>query len=282
MQVALIYNLKSPGGRLARIATLAQALEARGHTVSRHDSMAFRSPADAPEADVLCICGGDGTVRLVADSYPDLSLLPPLAIYPVGTINLLARELDYPIDPQAFVKRIERDQPLRKSAVAMANGRRFLACASVGGDAWAVAAMSAPLKAQIGRFAYVAAMARIMRDWPRPALRITADGEALEAEALFVLRGAYYAGPWTLDREANLGRELLHVLVLPHARLRDLLAVVRYALTGSHRPNKAWRFLRVSELHAEADTEVPFQIDGDFAGHAPVAFAISDHKVQWK
>lgn len=282
MRIALVFNPDAPRARLARVAALERALGERGHGVSSHRAMTFRYASDAPDADLICVCGGDGTVRLVVDGQADLAALPPLAIYPTGTINLLARELGYPADPGAFAARIESEEPACSYPVAMAGGKRFLACASLGADAWAVAAVSPVLKARIGRLAYVVALARLLWTWPRGAIRVEADGEAFAAEALFVLRGRHYAGPWTLDREANLARDRLHVLALPRAGRRDLLDLIRYAVTGARRPGRHWRFLRVTELLAEADAAMPLQLDGDAVATGPCDFRFTGQRVRWK
>ncbi len=204
MRIALVYNPNSAGRRLARIGALTRVLGKRGHVVTQHDSMTFRFPRDAPDAELLCLCGGDGTARLVIDGQEDLAALPPLAVYPMGTINLLARELGYPRDARGFAERIESDARSRVCRVGVAGERRFLACASLGADAWVVAGLSTVLKARVGRLAYVASLVRLLWNWPNGRFRVQAGGEVFAAEALFVLRGSYYAGPWTLDREANL------------------------------------------------------------------------------
>ena len=149
MQIALVYHPQMAAARLDRVAALAQVLAARGHDVSHHNSRTFQAAADAPAADLVCICGGDGTAQLVIAEQPDSAALPALAIYPTGTINLLARELDYPADPRRFAARIEQGREPLPVSLATVNGRTFLCCLSVGADAHAVAALSEPLKARI-------------------------------------------------------------------------------------------------------------------------------------
>ena len=107
MNIALVYHPGMAPRRLARVAALARVLGERGHHATHHDSMTFDAARDAPAAEALCICGGDGTAQLVISRQPDIAALPPVAIYPTGTINLLARELDYPRDPLQFTRRLE-------------------------------------------------------------------------------------------------------------------------------------------------------------------------------
>ena len=220
-------------------------------------------------------------MRLVLEAQGDCAALPPLAIYPTGTINLLARELAYPADPQRFAARIESAVELRPVTVARAGERLFVACASVGFDAFAVAAVSLGLKARIGRLAYVAALLPLLWRWPRQALSVTADGEEFAAEAIFVQRGALYAGPWTLDRRAGLASANLHVLAMPRARRRDFAALVVHLLRGARHPRPEWRMLSVSALEIAADKPCPLQLDGDSAGLVPVSIALTDQVIRW-
>lgn len=281
LRIALVYQVNGDRRRVRRVPALVRALTTRGHSVTLHDSLTFRFPEDAPDAELLCICGGDGTARLVLDAQDDLFGLPPLAIYPTGTINLLARELGYPASPDAFARRIEDIAEARSCRVATMGDRLFLACASIGIDALAVARVSLSLKAAIGRFAYVAALAQLLWRWPRQRLRVLADGEEIGAEALFLLRGSHYAGPWTLDPEAGLMSDRLHVLALPRARRRDVLSLAFYAFNGAKRLRKEWRLFAASHVHVSADRPLPVQADGDIVAATPVDIRMGNQSVRW-
>ena len=274
MRIALAYNPRMAGHRLGRIAGLVRALETAGHRVSHHDSLGFDCRRDAPGAELLCIGGGDGTVRMVVGRQSDLGALPPLAVFPVGTINLVARELGYPRSPAAFIRRIEQDREVC-SPLARLNGEPFVACLSIGVDALAVASLSEGLKARIGRFAYVEAMGRLLLKWPRHPLTVRTEKEEFSAEALFVMRGRFYAGPWSLHPEAHLGHGALRVLALPRATRRDLVSLATRALAGMRSPHPDWRYLEVDALEVTSEQPVPVQADGDAVGLLPGRIAMS-------
>ncbi len=281
MRIALAYNPRMAGHRLDRIAALVRALEASGHGVSHHDSLSFDCRRDAPEAELLCIGGGDGTVRMVVGNQADPAALPPIAVFPVGTINLVARELGYPKSPRAFIARIIQDRAVL-SPLALLNDQPFVACLSVGVDALAVASLSEGLKARIGRFAYVEAMSRLLLKWPRHALTVRTDSEEFEAEALFVLRGKFYAGPWTLHPDAHLGRNRLRVLALPRAKRRDVIALATRALGGMRHAHPDWRYLECTSLDVTSGQPVPVQADGDSVGMLPVRIGMSGKSVRFR
>jgi diacylglycerol kinase family enzyme len=227
------------------------------------------------------VAGGDGTLRMVVGKQADPAKLPPIAVYPVGTINLVARELGYPASPTGFMRRIESGHETR-SPLAMLGDQPFIACLSVGIDALAVASLSEGLKARIGRLAYVEAITRLMAKWPRHRLTVrTSEGE-FEAEALFVLRGRFYAGPWTLHPEAHLGHGALRVLALPTARRRDVASLALRALAGMKAPHRGWRYLEADWLEVTSAEPVPVQADGDPVGTLPVRVAMSAASLRFR
>lgn len=274
MRIALAYNPRMSARRLGRVAALARALDARGHKVGHHDSLNFNCRRDAPDADLLCVGGGDGTLRMVVAGQSDLAALPPIAVFPVGTINLVARELGYSSLPEDFIHRIEEDHEL-SSPLARINGEPFIACLSVGVDAFAVASLSEGLKARIGRLAYVEAMSRLLASWPRHALTVRAGREEFTAEAVFVLRGRFYAGPWTLHPEAHLGQGALRVLALPRAARWDVASLALRALGGMKAPHQDWRYLEVDSLEIISDQPVAVQADGDPVSALPARISMS-------
>ncbi|WP_374283185.1 diacylglycerol kinase family protein [Novosphingobium sp.] len=281
MRIALVYNQRMASARLARVAALARVLDRRGHETSHHDSQDFNARADAPGVDLICICGGDGTAQLVIAAQTDVAALPPVAVYPAGTINLLARELGYPADPRHFAARIEECRSPLPVRLAALNGLAFLCCVSVGADAHAVAALSEPLKARIGRLAYLAAMARALRDWPRTAIEVNCDGTVHRAEALFVLRGKFYAGPWTLDSQAGLLNDRLRVLILPRARRRDLAALALRTLLGPSKPMPGTLVCDARQVTVRSALPVPVQCDGDTGGTTPLEIAMTGTEVRF-
>ena len=279
MRIALVYNERLKPDRMARVQRLARILERRGHDVTHAFGDSFDCQRDAPDTKLVVMAGGDGTVRLVIAKQRYLSALPPLAIYPTGTINLLARELGYSRDPEEFARRIEKQDKAVTTRIATVDGAPFIACASIGVDAHSVASVSEKLKLRIGRFAYLAALFALFRDWPRIPMQLDTGEDQLKAEALFVLRGKHYAGRWTLDRQAHLAHEKLRVLALPRARRRDLLSLIAYALAGSRKPHGHWRFFETERLRVSCDAPVAVQADGDVAGHAPATFELREDRV---
>jgi diacylglycerol kinase family enzyme len=81
----------------------------------------------ATDAPVVIVGGGDGTIRGVAARLADTGRV--LGILPLGTLNLLARDLGFPLDPLEAAHALGRSAP-RAIDMGEVNGSIFL-CQSV-------------------------------------------------------------------------------------------------------------------------------------------------------
>jgi diacylglycerol kinase family enzyme len=286
VRLDLVYNPASGNFRQKRLDELAREL-ARERFDVRLVATDPSGVAIAPDAQLVCIHGGDGTARMVAKALGERLRTVPLAISPVGTINLLARELGYSANPRRFAAALagawrKGEAGWLASPIARSEETPVLSCLSIGPDSVAVAGLSAPLKARIGRLAYLVAGLRHLRRWPRDGVMVhalLANGAELsaKAEAVFLARGRYYAGPFNLSPRARLEAEGLELVLLEKAgRLRSLafaLAVMsglcpeRLGLATIH---------TVSEVRFEGGS-LPVQVDGDAIGAGPLTIAMSGY-----
>ena len=107
----------------------------------------------AAGADLVLVCGGDGTVAACAGALAGTGV--PIGLVPTGTGNLLVRNLGLPLDvPTAL------DQALGSSRRTIdlleSDGRRFAVMAGLGFDAAMIRDTGEQAKARHGWAAYVA------------------------------------------------------------------------------------------------------------------------------
>lgn len=274
MKVILAFNPLAGSYSKRRLERLAAEFEAIGHSICLVDSQYVAVTAKSRHADLVCVVGGDGTLRDVIVQIEGQHRLP-VCIYPAGTINLVAREAGYPRDLARFVKRVATASSYRVHHYGLLNDKFFLACASVGPDSLAVADLSVALKQRIGRLAYLMSFIQLLWSWPRMDLRVSVNGHTDRCEAAFVLKGHFFAGPWTLASPANLTAPEFHVLLLPRARRRDYLQLVLFAVFGSFFEDKTWRRLVCTDVEIDAREHYPVQADGDIATNLPTRFTIN-------
>ncbi|MEU2202092.1 diacylglycerol kinase family protein [Isoptericola sp. NPDC019482] len=183
---------------------------------------ARRALADG--ADVVVAAGGDGTVRAVAEVLAGTGR--PMGLIPVGTGNLLARNLDLPLtsvtDAVAVVlggtdRAIDvgraRVTEFADDAEPTVGGdphqaHLFLVIAGLGFDAAMVADADDQLKAKVGWVAYFLAGARHLHGRRMRATIRLDDGEPVEARLRSIMVG-------------NCGRLPGGITLLPDAVIDD-------------------------------------------------------------
>lgn len=189
-------------------------------------------------AEVVFVCGGDGTVMSCASGLIGTDVT--LAVLPSGTGNLLAANLGLSDDLAAGIEvAIERGRRRLDVGVVKdaAQDRFFTVMAGMGFDAQMLADTSETTKARIGWPAYLLGALRHLRDRPmRVTIRID-DNPALRRRARSVLVanvGRLQAGVRLLaDAEPDDG--YLDVAVISPRTLRHWVSLGWAVLRRRHR-----------------------------------------------
>lgn len=185
--------------------------------------------AVADGAEVVVVCGGDGTVRAASQALVGTDV--PLAVFPTGTANLFVNGLELPSDATAVAAAIVGGVRRRLDS-ATCNGLSFNVMAGTGFDA-AMLDTAEEAKGRWGTLAYVrAGIVESRRRAPFP-LQVRVDDKVVhDGEATGVL-------------VANIGRLRAGVEALPDADPQDgLLDVAVITASGA----KAWMALMTSAV----------------------------------
>jgi YegS/Rv2252/BmrU family lipid kinase len=215
-------------------------------------------------AGLVLASGGDGTVTACAAGVAGTGI--PLAVLPAGTGNLLARNLELPLDLHDAL-----DAALtgtnRALDVGTVNGRQFIVMAGIGFDAKMLGSASEPLKKRLGWAAYGVAAMRHLRDRPmRVSLR--ADGQPpvrRRASAVVIGNVGSLQGGIPLLPDAKPDDGMLDVVVLTASGWASWLAVAAHVLLRRRASGRVTR-LAVRELRVELDRQQPWELDGELMG----------------
>ena len=233
--------------------------------------------------DVVVAAGGDGTINEVLNGLgdtPDGFARARLGILPLGTTNVLARELGLPRSlPRAWEAILagrERrlDLPWAEWHETAGPERRYFAqMAGAGLDARAIEAVSWPLKKCLGQLAYVVAGLRALNR-PAPSITLAGDHRSEVGELVLLGNGRFYGGPFRLFPSADPTDGLLDVCVFPRAGWLTVLRCAPGLLLRRQLPTGPVRRLRMSRLTLSSPEAVPFELDGELAGRLPVTFGL--------
>lgn len=244
--------------------------DAEWHVTSAADhGRAGARRARKAHVDLVLVAGGDGTVRTVAAELAGSGI--PLGILPVGTGNLLARNLGVPLDLADAVDAALDGRPRAVDLVEVrADGgdvQHSLVMAGLGADAAVMAETRDDLKRVVGAGAYVlSALQAVNR--PPFAATITLDrGQPVARTPAMVIIASVGRLQANIDLlpDARPDDGLLDVLVASPRRVGDWAVMTSHVLVGSPDAPGAERAQATSVVVETADP-VPYQVDGDAAG----------------
>lgn len=176
-------------------------------------------------ADLLIAAGGDGTVRAVAEHLAEASSSAELGIVPLGTGNLLARNLNVPINdvPAALARALDVEaHPLDVGwvDVDLVDGyerHAFVVMVGFGVDAHMIAETDDDLKDKAGWLAYVESLGRALSASEVLPFHITSDGRTPsdeEGHTLLIANCGMIQGGLTLLPNADPADGELDYMVL--------------------------------------------------------------------
>lgn len=287
----LIWNPvagRNPNQRVRRIQELAAGLRHGGWKVDTTTTDIARGAASAAERGIhagytiLLACGGDGTLHEVANALMRTpSPAPPaLALAPLGTANVFAHAIGCPTRPRATVPWLLR---ARRHAVRLGRARRstgtdfFVCLASAGFDAHVVHQVPASTKRRWGKLAYAGVALAQLNRYSGGPIHFTAAGGNGFRPALGVIYSLtrFYAGKMRLGRLAPDEAIVLALRGGPAALTAQALSLALATL------DRAPGVERVAGSRLEIATPgIPLELDGEAAGHTPVAFDLAPQPIQ--
>ncbi|NOK58159.1 MAG: hypothetical protein GFH25_541210n5 [Chloroflexi bacterium AL-N10] len=221
--------------------------------------------------EIIVAAGGDGTVNEVINGLAGTQAA--LAVLPIGTVNIWARELGIPLEPRAAAKAILHGQ-IRQVDLGRANERYFLLMAGVGFDAAVTAEVRSKEKRLLGVFAY--ALRAIQLAWRFQGVRthVIVDGKPIHGRILMVVVGnsRLYGGFVKLTVRATINDGLLDVCVIKGKSLRGAPSRLLSIITRRYHLDSEVEYHRAQQVEIRSSRPLPVQVDGDYIGHTPMSF----------
>jgi diacylglycerol kinase (ATP) len=279
---AVIYNPTKVSDKFR--ALMEDSLQRKGwvetlwlETSVEDPGRAMTRQAVAEEVDLVIGAGGDGTIRSVADGLAHTGI--PLGLVPAGTGNLLARNLDLPLEEvdaiDVALDGQQRPIDLVKITVDDRPAEHFAVMAGIGVDAMIMDETNEDLKDKVGSAAYFVAAAKALGRLP---VRMTVQLDSnrpVRRHAMVCVIG-------------NVGRLQGNLTLIPGASPDDGLLDLYIA---SPRQFRHWAklALRLITRRPKKDDQVDqhtgktvritirgkdnYQLDGDVVGESTTLFA---------
>ena len=274
--------------RLRPIAEVASQLRSLGVEVelklTGRPGEATEIAADAARngsSDVI-VAGGDGTINEAIQGLAGTKAR--LAIIPRGTANVLARELQLPLDDEQATLIAAQGKTRRihlglATEEATGTSRLFVLMAGIGLDASVVQRVQPRLKKRIGKGAFWLSGLSHLADWQPTPFTLEIEGERYVGTFAAIGKAARYGGDLLITPGARLEEPQFEIcLIETQSRLRYLELLSYVVRAGMPRNKPGVRFVKTTSVRATGDA--PVQVDGELIGHLPMRFEISPHSLE--
>lgn len=285
MRACILFNPASGKGLGLTLAEdLAREGQRRGVRVDLlrvGDDAAFAQALAQTQACI--IVGGDGTVHHALPLLRRSGV--PLFHAPLGTENLLARELGMTREPSAVVAAVLRQRvrmldlgciEILDSRGATSSEQLFMLMLSLGPDAGVVHRLAATRRGPITHASYVRPALREAIEPALPRLRLVCDGKTVAQGRgmVIVANSRHYGGRLNPCHDAAIDDGLLDAAFLPADNAAELARWLVAARLGVHHHSDHLLQARGTCFEIHCSEEAPAQVDGEAWPHAADALRL--------
>ncbi|URA10800.1 diacylglycerol/lipid kinase family protein [Thermospira aquatica] len=266
-------------------------LRERGHEVeiayTQYPGHAQELASKAALSGWECLvgAGGDGTLHEVLNGIMGTNAL--LALYPMGTGNVFAREMRLPVFWHSIAMMLHEAHTLTLD-VGKAGDRYFLLMLSAGFDAYAIRTLSRMegdyrqrgLRTIFGKFAYVVGGLQALGRYAFPLIDVEIDGKKTQASFVLVSNIQRYGRYFKITPKASPVDGMLDVFLYTEVGRWNLLRLVWQVLSSLWKPYGGETLfykqsgIRCTTLALKSKEEVFSQLDGELFRPLPLEISV--------
>ncbi len=289
--IAIIFNPTARGEKAKRfqanLGELGEKCKLKP-TTAPGAARILAAEAVREKYETIVAAGGDGTVNEVLNGIGDADGFNKcrLAILPLGTINVFAKELGLPARVADNFKIILRghemkvDLPVAEFFEKNKSVRRYFAqLAGAGLDSRAIELVNWELKKKVGPLAYIHAGFQALKNKSAP-IEVKIGNQTERGELVLIGNGKFYGGKLTFFPNANLSDGLLHLCIFPKVNIEAMFRCGWGLLTNQMLKESGAKFLSAEKFTLSSESSAPVQLDGDNVGHLPATFSVQREKLR--
>ncbi len=230
----------------------------------------------AEDVDLFIAAGGDGTVSLVCNALIGTGL--PLGVLPLGTGNLLAKELGIPTSLPDALSTLTTDPCMEKIDTFYIEGHHYVLNVSVGISPIVMAMTPANEKQKLGSKAYLIRLIQQLLGLKLHRFDIEFDHQYLSVMATEILLTnsrtmGFESLKWSDEISLNDGK--LDLFIIRAKNIIDVLGVI-FSIFRKKETDPVIKFFQFTKYcRIESRTEMKTQADGDLLGVTPVEVLIN-------
>lgn len=247
----------------------------------------------AAESDLIIIIGGDGTLRELIAGLRKHNLHTEIAFIPMGNANVVARELNIPLQPELALQMLQSSKGIAVDLGVIemlankskANNKLetmiFLGMLEIGFGAKVVHMVNQLRSGKLqrlyqlwGDLVYALAGILALCQTKPKAVSIKFNSKLHKSNNLVISNMKTYAKGWSLTPDANCQDGLFDIAL---SRKNSRLATIATFLSAAQKrksPTRRVSYTRLQDAELKGPGSIFMQVDGDpvhFSGHAKIS-----------
>jgi diacylglycerol kinase (ATP) len=281
--VVLVSNPVAKKTSERKIDLACRFLESKGweveklFTKQKGDAEILAKNALEKSPALVVAAGGDGTFNEVMNGLAGSEI--PMGILPLGTTNVLAKELGIPENVEgaieAAVTRTPKIISLGKiifTRNSLPVTRLFCLMAGIGYDGEAVSRIDEGLKKISGKGSYVYSGIKTLLRFSPAKLTFHIGGKEYSGYSAVIGKAAKYAGNFKVVPDARLTDPSFYACIFKGKKRLDILRYVFGVASGTHLRYRDVEYLKTENV--EINGKAHIQVDGDYLGMTPAKIEI--------
>ena len=224
------------------------------------------------EADLILICGGDGTFNETVSAIMELEAKDvSIAYIPMGTTNDLARSLDMPIKDISITNKLLQSKARILDIGRLNQDKYFCYVAAFGVITDVAYKTSQKAKNKYGRLAYYLKAIKELIRIPTYKVKIQFDEEELEGEFIYggISNSESIAGfKWFNREDIDLADGKFEaIFIRKPKKLSGYFRLLRDFRHKDYMVNRDFVYFKANKITVTTEENVDWTIDGEFAGN---------------
>lgn len=226
----------------------------------------------AANKDLILVCGGDGTLNEVVTAMIEKNLTDiSLSFVPMGTTNDLAKTLDMPTKDISITKKLLETKAKRIDIGKWDKNKYFCYVAAFGVITDVSYSTSQEAKHRYGRLAYYINAIKELVKIPSYRMKLRYDDKHIEDEFIYggITNSESIAGfKWFAKGEIQLDDGLFEGIFIRKPRtIFGYLKILNSFFKKDYHENEYILFAQAKNFEIEAEEDIKWTIDGEFAGN---------------
>ncbi|QHI95268.1 hypothetical protein GT348_02350 [Aristophania vespae] len=232
------------------------------------------------QLDLIIIGGGDGTISEIAQIL--LGQTIPLALFPIGSANVFARELNIDFNDRRNAIMISHycQKEIWPAIVSSDQSKTiFIQMLGMGPDGWVVHNVSTKIKKIFGRAAYVLSTFLMILRYKFPEFSIFIDGHSYKINAAIISKGCFYGGNFQITAASKQSSKNCDAILFRCNNFYKFgLAFLKLLFCKKNTDHL--EIITAKEIIVPASDNIFMQIDGDVFSAKEIKISISPHPLR--